>query len=585
MNNGLPPEHNRGDSFDVIELQQLLKGPHRILFEGKSPYQDVLLIESKNIRIYLNQQLDVTSLDEGIYHAALVHPGMEISLQHERILILGGENGLALREVFKFDGIKHVSVVPLNHGFLQAVKSLPEMTKLNEGAFYDMRVDVLTNSIEEFLNNTHQPYHVIIMDLPDPVNERISQLYTLETFQKLSNIVTENGLIICQSNSLDESPTIFWSIARTMEESGLDSLSYHVKLPWMGDWGFTLARKGAIPHFSLPEKQITWSQFSPKILSYRNHALVNRKDNKTHLNYDPTRESELEFNNEFKELQHLLAGPHTILYQNNNSNPNVLVLETRDIRLYLDKQLQFSSLDEQFYHEALVHPALTMVPVRNRILVVGGGDGLAIREILKYPDVDHIHLVDLDPLILQVATREPTVVTINKGALLHPIVTIHQQDIRLFIEQYKIPYNVIIVDLPDPADGEIGSLYTVEFFKQLGDLLTDDGILVCQSHSPENAPLVFWSIGLTIQASGFHLQSYHVYVPSFDDWGFHLAGKKPLLLKNKIHASHHTLPEDLSSLFTFPEKIQTLMKQSKVNSLKQLTLHEFYQQAARNNSL
>ncbi|MGG6470115.1 spermidine synthase [Saccharococcus caldoxylosilyticus] len=607
LNDSLQPNSTRGDVYDLIEMEQLLAGPHRIIYEGSSQYQDILLIESKNIRLYWNNQLELNSLDERIYHEALVHLAMTLAAQHDRVLVIGGEDGCAIHEVLKYPNVNHVSLIAVSPETLHAAQNIPEITELNEGSLFDKRVHIHESDIHEFLSSGQQLFHVIIVDLPDPETEATSRFYTMEFFHQLSNFLTDDGILVCQSTSPEHTPLVFWSIARTLEQASLHTLSYHVLVPWFGDWGFHLAGKGAlvwgeekkvaVSNRSLSDDLISLFTFSPKVLNIRDQAVPNTLDCLIlHKFYEASevetvpekglsvfynlQHSVLEQDNDTEdliEIQQLLSGPHRVLYQGGPKGDHVLMLETTDVRLYLDKQLQFSSLDEQIYHEALVHPALAMVQKRDRILIAGGGDGLAIREILKYPDVKHIDLVDLDPLMLHIARNVPEFVTLNNGALHDERVSIHQQDILVFKEMKREPYDVIIVDLPDPGDEIISRLYTVEFFGELSNLLHEDGILVCQSHSPEYAPLVFWSIGLTLKGAGFHILSYHVDVPSFGDWGFHLAAKKPLLWgKREIAVPHHTLPEDLSSWFDFPEKIRSIWANSHMNTLSNLKLHQFY---------
>jgi predicted membrane-bound spermidine synthase len=280
---------------------------------------------------------------------------------------------------------------------------------------------------------------------------------------------------------------------------------------------------------------------------------------------------------DIKELRHLLSNSHSLLYEGGKRGDTVKVLETSDVRLYLDKQLQFSSLDEQIYHEALVHPALSMVQKRDRVLIAGGGDGFAIREVLKYPDVKHIDLVDLDPLMNHIARNIHKVSSLNKRALHDKRVSLHQKDIQVFQKEQKELFDVIIVDLPDPGDKMLSRLYTVEFFSKLSNLLSEDGILVCQSHSPEYAPFLYWSIGLSLKGTGMNIRSYHIDVPSFGDWGFHLASKKHLqMMHRKVSVPYQTLPEDLSELFVFPSKYRSVRENSHMNTLSNLKLHEIY---------
>jgi predicted membrane-bound spermidine synthase len=583
----------RGDVYDLIELQQLLKGPHQVLFEGKSPYQDVLLLETKNIRLYWNDQLVWNSMDERIYYEALVHPAMALSGKHDRVLIIGDECGMALREALKYPNVRHVSLVPLSLETLLAAQKTPEISEVNEGSFFDKRVQIIQSSIQDFLMTEKHQFDVIIANLPDPETKEISKMYSKEFFRKLSTLLTDSGILVTNSASPEDTPVVFWSIDKTLQSASLHTLSYHVNVPWFGECGFHLAgkkflkwneeKKPCVKNRSLPENLKTWFTFLQRVKSVKKQAVVNSmKSLNLYKLYSASSPNKEQDPGDMKELHHLLSNSHRVLYEGGTRGDRVKVLETKDVRLYLDKQLQFSSLDEQIYHEALVHPALSMVQKRDRILIAGGGDGFAIREVLKYPDVKHIDLVDLDPLMIHIARNIPKVASLNGRALHDKRVSVHQKDIQVFQKEQKEQYDVIIVDLPDPGDEILSRLYTVEFFSKLSNLLTEDGILVCQSHSPEYAPFVYWSIGLSLKGTGMNIRSYHTEVPSFGDWGFHLASKKQLnLQKRKVFVPHQTLPEDLSSLFVFPSKYRSVRENSHMNTLSNLKLHEIYQQELR----
>lgn len=579
----------RGDVYDLIELQQLLKGPHQVIFEGKSPYQDVLLIETKNIRLYWNDQLVWNSMDERIYHEALVHPAFVLSDKHERVLIIGDECGMALREALKYPNVKHVSQVSLSPAAFIAAHKTHEISEINEGAFSDKRVHIFQSSIQDFLKTENQQFDVIIANFLEPETREFCTMFTREFFKKLSNLLTNDGILVTNSASPEDSPLVFWSIDKTIKSTSLHTLNYHVNVPWFGDCGFHLAgkkqliwssqKKRDFKNSSLPDNLKTWFTFSQQVMSVRKQAVVNSLSTLRIIKFLPNKEQDM---GDTKELRHLLSNSHRLLYEGGNRGDAVKVLETKDVRLYLDKQLQFSSLDEQIYHEALVHPALSMVKKRDRVLIAGGGDGFAIREVLKYPDVKHIDLVDLDPLMIHMARNIPKVSSLNKRALHDNRVSVHQKDIQVFQKEQKDPYDVIIVDLPDPGDEILSRLYTVEFFSKLSNLLTEDGILVCQSHSPEYAPFVYWSIGLSLKGTGMHVRSYHTEVPSFGDWGFHMASKKRLHLSNrKVVVPHQTLPKDLSTLFVFPAKYRSVQENSHMNTLSNLRLHEIYKQELR----
>ncbi|MDF2627085.1 MAG: hypothetical protein K0R39_916 [Symbiobacteriaceae bacterium] len=283
-----------------------------------------------------------------------------------------------------------------------------------------------------------------------------------------------------------------------------------------------------------------------------------------------------------RELQAMLAGRHRILHAGRSPYQQVLLLEVPDVRLYLDQQLQFSSVDERFYHEALVHPAMSLAPSHRRILLVGGGDGLAVREILKYTDVDHVDLVDLDPMVLHVAQHVPEVAAMNEGALNDERVQVHMQDARTFLSDVTAVYDVIVMDLPDPGDEVLSQLYTREFFEKTAAHLAPDGVLVCQSYSPEEAPRVFWTIGKTMEAAGLTLLSYHLEVPSFGDWGFHVGARAPLAWgERKVEVACTTVPDDLTPWFRFPKAVRKKRKAAVVNSIYQLVLHDIYDREVR----
>ncbi|MFJ8071127.1 spermidine synthase [Peribacillus sp. NPDC096447] len=280
-------------------------------------------------------------------------------------------------------------------------------------------------------------------------------------------------------------------------------------------------------------------------------------------------------------LREIKALKHKVLHEGISKYQDINVVEAKDIRMYLNEQLQFSSLDERIYHEALVHPAMTLTKKRTRVLILGGGDGLALREVLKYSDVKRVDLVDIDSEIIKVAKSVRKIVELNEGSFLDRRVKVHIQDAQKYVSSNTRKYNVIIVDFPDPANEILCKLYTKELFSRLYSFLADDGVLVCQSNSPDDAPLVYWSIGRTIRSVGFDVMSYHTIVPSFGDWGFHIAAKKfrtKRMDKLSINVPYGTLPKDLSSLFQFKDYHLYGRRYAKVNTLDQLTLHRFYQQ-------
>ena len=193
----------------------------------------------------------------------------------------------------------------------------------------------------------------------------------------------------------------------------------------------------------------------------------------------------------------------------------------QDVRLYLNGDLQFSSFDEYRYHEALVHPALAKS--RSNVLILGGGDGLAAREVLKYDDVDQVTLVELDPAITDLARTDTRLSTFNNKAFEDNRMKVINTDAFLWLRENTTKYDAIIIDMPDADDIETAKLYSVEFYTLVRNSLVDEGLITVQSGSPFFAPEAFWSIDAGITEAGFTTLPYHVNVPSFGDWGFVLA--------------------------------------------------------------
>jgi spermidine synthase len=196
-----------------------------------------------------------------------------------------------------------------------------------------------------------------------------------------------------------------------------------------------------------------------------------------------------------------------------------------DIRLHINGNLQFSSKDEHRYHEALVHPALQTIPAAKRVLVLGGGDGLAAREILKYPNVQEIVLVDLDPLMTSLFKTSSILTQLNKNSLNNPKVKIVNEDAFRWLENNSEFFDAAVVDFPDPSNYALGKLYSVPFYRLLAKHIAPQGLMVIQSTSPYFAPNAFWSIDTTLRESGLRTWPYHAYVPSFGEWGFIIASK------------------------------------------------------------
>ncbi|MFI6868317.1 polyamine aminopropyltransferase [Nocardia sp. NPDC050406] len=194
---------------------------------------------------------------------------------------------------------------------------------------------------------------------------------------------------------------------------------------------------------------------------------------------------------------------------------------TQDTRLYLNGDLQFSSMDEYRYHEALVHPALA--GKRRTVLVLGGGDGLALREILTYPDVEAVTLVELDPAMTRLAQTFEPLRELNRSAFADPRVRTVNADAFGWLRDCRCQFDAVIVDFPDPDQTSIAKLYSRELYGLIARALEPGGSAVIQSGSPFFARHSFWCIDATVRSAGLRTLPYHVNVPSFGDWGFILA--------------------------------------------------------------
>jgi spermidine synthase len=218
----------------------------------------------------------------------------------------------------------------------------------------------------------------------------------------------------------------------------------------------------------------------------------------------------------------------TIIFSKSTPYQRIIITKKgRDLRLFLNGNLQFSSVDEYRYHEALIHPVLQAVPDPRNILVMGGGDGLAVREILKYPQIQTVTLVDLDKGMTRLFRSNEMLLALNKRSLLDPKVTVINADAFSWARAQKKQYDAIIVDFPDPSNYSVGKLYTDAFYKVVKRMLKPDGIMVVQSTSPYVAPKSYWTVEKTLQSVGLHTVPYHNYVPSFGEWGYIMAMYKP----------------------------------------------------------
>ncbi|HWH74503.1 MAG TPA: polyamine aminopropyltransferase [Methylibium sp.] len=223
------------------------------------------------------------------------------------------------------------------------------------------------------------------------------------------------------------------------------------------------------------------------------------------------------------------------------------------VRLYLNGNLQFHSRDEYRYHEALVHPVMAAQGAPRRVLVLGGGDGMAVRELLRYPTVEQITLVDLDPAMTRLFATEPLLTALNGNALNSPKLRVVNDDAFGWLDRHDALWDVIVVDFPDPSNHALGKLYSTSFYALLAQRLAASGYAVIQSTSPLVARKSYWTIASTVEAVGLNATPYHAHVPSFGEWGFVIAARRPYAMPRALPGGLRFLtPDGLPALFHFP---------------------------------
>jgi spermidine synthase len=222
-------------------------------------------------------------------------------------------------------------------------------------------------------------------------------------------------------------------------------------------------------------------------------------------------------------------------------------------RLFLNGNLQFAERDEYRYHEALVHPAMAAYGAPRKVAILGGGDGMAAREVLRYPSVDSITLVELDANMTRLFSSHEQLVRLNGGSLTSPKLKVVNEDAFRWLEDTQEMFDVIIVDFPDPTNFSLGKLYTTSFYALMEKHLAASGYAVIQTTSPLVARESFWTVVATLEAVGLNTAPYHANVPSFGEWGYVIASHRPYRLPGQLPAGLKFLTrESLPLLFDFP---------------------------------
>ena len=251
--------------------------------------------------------------------------------------------------------------------------------------------------------------------------------------------------------------------------------------------------------------------------------------------------------------------------------------------LYINGNQQLSTFDEYLYHEPMVHSVMNLSDARNNILVLGGGDGCAVREILKYDDVKKITLVDLDPEMIELGKSNAIFNAINENAFQNEKVQLISKDAFTFLENSDVTYDVIIVDLPDPNNVDLNKLYTKEFYKLCYLRLSDKGVFITQSGSPYYATKAFYCINKTLETASFHTLPLRNQILTLGEWSWIIGSKDPISLDdfNKMSFESKNLKwlnkEALPGLTAFGKPLIDTTG-IEVNTIFSPTLYRYYQQ-------
>jgi spermidine synthase len=257
----------------------------------------------------------------------------------------------------------------------------------------------------------------------------------------------------------------------------------------------------------------------------------------------------------------------------------IITSRGEDYRLFINGALQFSSIDEYRYHEVLTHPVMSASRSHERVLILGGGDGFVVRELLKYEDVQEIVVVDLDPAMTNLARNFPLLERLNGDALDDPRVTIVNQDAYKYLEEGEGLFNVIIIDLPDPNNESLSKLYSDTFYRFVALKLTPDGAFVTQATSPYFSRRSFWTIAHTIEAANFQIIPLHTYVPTFGEWGFVIGTSRTIeSLSLPAFPLRYLNADVLSVIQIFDPDIADSPDYKRVNTLDNPILPRFYEE-------
>ena len=267
------------------------------------------------------------------------------------------------------------------------------------------------------------------------------------------------------------------------------------------------------------------------------------------------------------------------------------------LSLYLNGRLQFASNDERVYHAYLTSPAMLAAYRRQRLLILGGGDGLALRDLLRW-NPESVTLIDIDSeLVGLFSGKDPdapawlsrALVELNENAFADPRVCLVEGDAFIEVERLAAEgesFDVVVADLPDPNHPDLNRLYSDYFYARISQLLSPDGALAIQSTSPFHAKDAFLSIGKTLSHAGFHTEQLHANVPSFGEWGWTIGTLRGKPASERIaHANGGPTPDGwldrsrIMAAFAFAHDYYRDLDAIRINRLGSHVVYGYHQEA------
>ena len=203
-----------------------------------------------------------------------------------------------------------------------------------------------------------------------------------------------------------------------------------------------------------------------------------------------------------------------IVYADTTDRGRYVVTSGQDaFELHVDQRLVISATDEHRYYESLVHPAMAAAGSVERVLLIGGGAGMAEREVLRHAGVQSVVSVVVDERLAELALGMGWLKRRSGGAMKHPKVRVIEREPMVWLEETAEPFDVIVVDAQDPDDYVGGKYYTQRFYELVAARLAPDGVAVVQAPRPFDSPRTFATIDRTLKAAGFETRPYHTGVP------------------------------------------------------------------------